>query len=316
MDATAGFGPVITTPRTISVISPVTVGQLIFDSAHGYTLSGGGAINIDVISGHSITEVLSGTHTIAAPVVLHDDVHLTIGNGAGLLFTGNVTATGRAITKQGGGLAQFEKVRASALLVNGGTVRVSSKPEANDPGGTSVVSSLAIAPGAQLDLANNSMVIDYTGPTGGLLDTTRQALLSGAITSSTADASRRLGYLDNSSGGLADFAGQSVDSSSILIAFTWAGDSDLDGDVDVADLGNLASSWQSFAVWGGGDFDYSGIVDVNDLGMLASNWQAGVSLVDSLAALALPGAAVPEPTSIAVVLAMLSPAFCSRRIVR
>jgi hypothetical protein len=52
------------------------------------------------------------------------------------------------------------------------------------------------------------------------------------------------------------------------------GDADNDGDVDVNDLGILASNWQqSPRTFAQGDFDYSSTVDVNDLGILASNWQ-------------------------------------------
>jgi hypothetical protein len=53
-----------------------------------------------------------------------------------------------------------------------------------------------------------------------------------------------------------------------------AGDADRDRDVDVNDLGILASNWQqSPRSFSQGDFDYSGTVDVNDLGILASHWQ-------------------------------------------
>jgi hypothetical protein len=53
-----------------------------------------------------------------------------------------------------------------------------------------------------------------------------------------------------------------------------AGDADRDRDVDVNDLGILASNWQQTPrTFGQGDFDYTGTVDVNDLGILASHWQ-------------------------------------------
>jgi Big-like domain-containing protein len=56
--------------------------------------------------------------------------------------------------------------------------------------------------------------------------------------------------------------------------FVLAGDADHDRDVDVNDLGILASNWQqSPRTFAQGDFDYSGTVDVNDLGILASQWQ-------------------------------------------
>ena len=120
------------------------------------------------------------------------------------------------------------------------------------------------------------MVIDYAGAAGSLVNDTRVALLNGQITSSTADAAHRLGYGDNALLGMTSFAGQSVDASSLLIKFTFAGDANLDGQVDVTDLGALATSWQTSAPWTGGDFNYDGLVDVSDLGLLATNWQAGV----------------------------------------
>jgi hypothetical protein len=75
------------------------------------------------------------------------------------------------------------------------------------------------------------------------------------------------------------------------------GDADLNGVVDVNDLGILASNWQQPANWLGADFTGDGFVNVADLGLLASNWQAGVagaSFADAMATL-LPGVSVPEP---------------------
>jgi hypothetical protein len=127
-----------------------------------------------------------------------------------------------------------------------------------------------------------------------------------------------LGYAEAFELGLAEFAGQSIDETSVLVRHTLYGDADLDGDVDVADLGILASNWQTTAVWTGGDFDFSGVVDVADLGMLASNWQAGVgnplgpSLDEALSALGLPGASVPEPSIFALSVFALAPALVRR----
>jgi hypothetical protein len=56
--------------------------------------------------------------------------------------------------------------------------------------------------------------------------------------------------------------------------FVLAGDADRDRDVDVNDLGILATNWQqSPRTFSQGDFDFSGTVDVNDLGILATRWQ-------------------------------------------
>lgn len=81
-----------------------------------------------------------------------------------------------------------------------------------------------------------------------------------------------------------------------LTANAQGGDANLDGQVDIADLGLLASHWQTAGNWLAGDFDHSGFVDITDLGILATHWQAGAtSLPDALAQSRLAGAAVPEP---------------------
>jgi hypothetical protein len=100
------------------------------------------------------------------------------------------------------------------------------------------------------------------------------------------------------------FSGQSVDATALLIKFTYYGDANLDGQVDLGDLNRLALGWQSSGSWLNGDFDYSGFIDIRDLALLARNWQAGVGsplgsatadLGEALASLGLPPGVVPEP---------------------
>jgi hypothetical protein len=75
-------------------------------------------------------------------------------------------------------------------------------------------------------------------------------------------------------GAVTDVAGNPSANSVALDFFFLNGDADHDRDVDVNDLGILASNWQqSPRTFSLGDFDYSGTVDVNDLGVLASHWQ-------------------------------------------
>jgi hypothetical protein len=193
--------------------------------------------------------------------------------------------------------------------VNGGSVKISAKGTPNNAGGTSVVGSLSIATGAVLDLTNNSMIIDYNDPVGTLVDDVRQHLQNGRLVTTPADASHRLGYGDNAVLNKPDFGGQGVDTSSILIKYTYAGDANLDGQVDVTDLGALATNWQTNNVWTGGDFNYDGFVDVTDLGALATNWQAGVGsplapsrLDEAMASVGLGGVSVPEPGTLGMLL--------------
>jgi hypothetical protein len=122
-----------------------------------------------------------------------------------------------------------------------------------------------------------------------------------------------LGYLDQG-GGVTE------------VRFTLLGDTDLNGNVNVADLGNLATNFNSTAAgWINGDFDYNGNVNVADLGDLATNFNltlasAGLSTGGGQtgaapAAVVAGGAAsaVPEPTGLALLGALAATSFHGRR---
>jgi hypothetical protein len=79
-----------------------------------------------------------------------------------------------------------------------------------------------------------------------------------------------------------------------------AGDANLDGEVNIADLGILAANWQQGNMnWLAADFNGDGVVDVADLGILAANWQqsvGGMRLDDALSLFdVFEGVAVPDP---------------------
>jgi glucose/arabinose dehydrogenase len=317
----AHFGPLITAPRTITLDGAHAVSTLTFNSVNTYVISGPGSLTLQGLS-PAIVNVGAGTHIISAPVVLSGDLQVTTSTASGGLFiTSGIPDGGdNTVTKLGPGFVQFASLRAGSLNATGGTTRISFKAGTPNTLGA-LVKNLSIGSSGgdgKLDLTNNSMIVDYTGPVGTLVDDTRANLLTGRLFSTAADATRVLGYGDNALLGFSSFAGTSVDGSSLLIKYTYAGDTDLDGDVDVGDLGTLATAWQTSALWTGGDFDYNGSVDVNDLGMLATNWQAGVgsplgpeSLSSALAALGLPNVAVPEPSVLPVLL--LAPILAARK---
>lgn len=95
-------------------------------------------------------------------------------------------------------------------------------------------------------------------------------------------------------------------------AITDVGDTDLDGDVDLSDLGALASAygWTGIADWINGDFDNDGDVDLNDLGSLATNYGAGSAqaLVDFQM---LTG--VPEPGTLSLTILCAAATLQRRR---
>jgi hypothetical protein len=132
------------------------------------------------------------------------------------------------------------------------------------------------------------------------------------ITSSAAAASTEtsVGYANNASLNLTEFKGVTgLTTNDVLVKYTYAGDANLDGKVDIGDLGLLAGAWQqSGKVWFDGDFTYNGTVDIGDLGLLAGNWQKGVASGQLLVSFdqamaqfaAFDGVVVPEPASLSL----------------
>jgi hypothetical protein len=67
-----------------------------------------------------------------------------------------------------------------------------------------------------------------------------------------------------------------VDDTSVLIAYTFTTDVNLDGEVNDADATVLGASYEptgANAVWALGDFDYNGIVDDSDATLLGVLYQ-------------------------------------------
>jgi hypothetical protein len=182
------------------------------------------------------------------------------------------------------------------------------------PGGDAVMVShtldIDVGDGARLDINDNTIIVDYdiASPLETVIGYLASGYSSGAWTGAgimsgvaALDPARAVGVTESVDIGVPTFAGVSVDDTAVLVSFTYYGDTDLDGDVDVDDLGAMATNWQQPASWADGDMDYSGTVDVNDLGLFAGNWQAGVepgpgpSFAEAAASLGLP-AHVPEPS--------------------
>jgi hypothetical protein len=130
------------------------------------------------------------------------------------------------------------------------------------------------------------------------------------ITSSTAAANAgaphktAVGYAEDSAiGSPTTFAGQSADTTSILLRYTYYGDANLDKKVDLTDFTFLAANFNGTSrFWSQGDFDYTGTVDLTDFTLLASNFN--LILPDELAGGL--GAAIPEPTSLALLFGLMA----------
>jgi hypothetical protein len=315
----AYFGPVITAPRTVNLDIPVTLGRLSFNSPHSYALAGSQPLTLDVLTGAARVQVVDGSHSIQAPLILADDLAIAITPaGSSLLIAGRINAAEKAVTKTGRGTLRLDSVRSDALRVEGGTVALAPG------GGTSVFGGLAIAgeatPSARLDLNNNSAIVDYTGTS--VAADLRGQILAGrggpglgaswngmGITSSAAAAfnaqvpeARSIGYAENRAlplGSYSSFRGEVVDDTSVLMAYTRTGDANLDGivnDDDVTIVGATYAPGVAQPSWALGDFDYNGFVDDDDVTLLGAFYDPSAAPLDDAPPAGV--VAVPEPATL------------------
>jgi hypothetical protein len=150
-----------------------------------------------------------------------------------------------------------------------------------------IQNALSINATGRLDLRNNVLIRDYSGASPMLVikDWIKSAWNGGwwnsyGITTTLGNASTLgLGYGEASvvlGPGGGTFMGEVVDGTTVLVRYTRYGDSNLDGKVDIIDLGKVGTHWQSSGWWTEGDSNYGGFVDIVDLGMVGTNWQMSV----------------------------------------
>lgn len=165
-------------------------------------------------------------------------------------------------------------------LASGGKASIIAVANPGTPSVITVTTLSFAGAGSTLDVTNNMLI------TTASVSAVRAQLGAGQIfTSATLPGvASGLGYA--SLGG-----GQTA------VRLTLLGDTNLDGTVDVTDLGNLASSYSvpSDALWEQGDTNNDGAVDVVDLGNLATNY--GASVGDGAATLAQPLSQVSSTSS-------------------
>jgi autotransporter-associated beta strand protein len=209
-------------------------------------ISGSGTITVGSTSAFTLDPLQSATSNTIAPKAT--------------ISVGTVVLAGDTRNFSGG------------ISVQGGTLQFA-------PGsGTHTVSSLVISPGSELDITNNSLVINYGSPVSDPAATIRGYLQSGynndmgdvtGITSSFAGYTSRfaVGYADgNTDAGTAAVVGDSIGATQILVKYTLKGDASLDGIVNFPDLLIIAQDYgKTGQDWARGDFNYDGTVNFPDL---------------------------------------------------
>jgi hypothetical protein len=144
---------------------------------------------------------------------------------------------------------------------------------------------LGVASGGFIDLADNEMIVDYTG-TSPLVPI--EALLTSGYNGGTWTGngirSVTAAGAGNTAIGFAEatdlytsfpatFAGQNVDNTAVLMRYTYYGDATLSGDVRLADFNILATHFGlSPRRWAHGDFNFDDTVNLADFNLLAANF--------------------------------------------
>ena len=287
----ASFGPAITAPRTVTLDAPRTVGQLLFNNANAYTIAGSSALTLDGTGSVAIT-VSNGSHAVTAPLSLAKDANITVGAAGSTLTLSALQPSAVAITKAGAGVLAVNNVRAGSLTVNAGQVRVQANGSAT---GVSTVASVSVGAGSALDVTNNKLIVTTAGSTGSWTGTAYTGVAGmvaagrnggawngSGITTSSATAGSNLTTLATGKVGdfknVADaatttFAGQTVHGSDTVVMYTYGGDANLDGKINIDDYGRIDGhvSIAGSTGWYNGDFNYDGKINIDDYGIIDSN---------------------------------------------
>ncbi len=221
-------------------------------------------------------------------------------NGAGTLtLTGtDHTFTGPTLVNSGKLITANALQNKTALNINNGSsVEVSA-------GGTSskvtVISQLNLSgSGAHLELHDNDLVWDYGSNPSTYLNTLNLiksglAILGGNATDGikSAEVDQQtipgtiLALVDDGdpliAGAITEISGFTIPSpaSSVLLKFTWFGDSNLDGIVDGSDYALIDTGFTAggvFTGWVFGDYDYNGVIDGSDYALIDTGFLSQTS---------------------------------------
>lgn len=260
-----------------------------------YTVANTGVVTIDSSDGDdNITIDFTGGNPIPAGGLNFsagggNDTIGFVGNSSAVgtlnINSGTVTLTSDAngldINVNGNSIVNFSSIQHLKSL----TLNDSSKAILTADGNHFIrTAALTIAPGATLDLANNDLIIQASASTvqatlgiiARQIKTARNTPIrwqGNGITSSNAaaDAKGTTGLAVirnmNSTGGIiySTLDGESVDLNSVLVKYTYNGDSDLNGKIDANDYFQVDNGFiKASTGYVNGDLDYNGIVDADD----------------------------------------------------
>jgi autotransporter-associated beta strand protein len=281
----------------LSVNPPLTTTTFSFKS--GGSVLGSGPVS--VASGATLN--LQGAFSAASSVN-------NITNVGSLNVTGTAQSVGNisgagSTTVSGAGTSAAPTLiakdidQASLTISDGAYVRIA-------PSGTStsVVASLTLGSTANLDISDNDVVINNPTPVAAASSLTAVASAvnagfvsggNGIVTTTTGTGLETVGFGLNSFLSFPTFNGVSVNDDSVLIKYTYFGDSNLDGFVTDDDLGYFLAGYGSDVSanpWVLGDYNHDGFTTDDDLGFFLAAYGSTPGLAGGGIQ------AIPEPSTV------------------
>jgi len=290
-------------PRYTAVNAPAATKQsynnLLINPASGNTRTV--AALFDNSAGSSLSKTSAGTLNINGPQSHGPGASLSVSNGI-VNFNSDAgsSAANLQLNVSGSATVNLPAVQhLKNLNITGGTVA-----------GTSLIDTagLSITASGVLDLGRGEMIVrdqDLTNMT----DLIRRARAGGAwtgtgLTSSVAAADTQhlttLGILLNNDGNnnpiYTTFAGENVDTSSILIRYTLTGDLNLDQQINADDYAMIDSGFASHGTtYQSGDVDFDGSINADDFFLIDRAFSNQGAILS-----ALHTTAIPEPSILAL----------------
>jgi hypothetical protein len=267
----------------LTAASPSFSGIILVDGGtlslrHGGATNGRGII----LTGGTLALQNDASTNFSSDVSVTNNATLRVGNIA--TGTGQ-THSIRDLTVNSGKTLSFSRQNGAHLAARNVTINGTFAIAAGAGAGSARFDSLNIPAGGKLNLGDGAVVITNggSGSWNGSIYTAATGLIasgrnggswngSGIMTSAPTGSTFAIGVASasqaNRAGGA--FGGISVAASDTLLMYTYAGDANLDGKINVDDYGRIDFNVTvaGAAGWYNGDFNYDGKIDVDDYGII------------------------------------------------
>jgi autotransporter-associated beta strand protein len=298
---TADAGGINVAPAALLTLN----GPLSTGFSGGFNKSGPGTLRVVGLQSHSINAFINvdaGTLELFSPAGMPDFRTLALNVNPGGTLKTNQTQHLRALNIANNAQATLDAPTTAVIHTDTFTTAGSGK----------------------LDLTNDKLIV-VNGDLAAIAAKVSAGYNGGAwngpgIVTSVATSRTALGVSRATDAGITMFGDVPVTPADVLVAYTLAGDANLDAAVNFTDLVRVAQNYNTTGKgWWQGDFTYDTRVDFNDLVKLAQNYNA------TLPATAIPGAPasfeadlvtafaqVPEPSPFGVAACGVAFLLCKR----